>query len=194
MKKPLPLILLIFIIFLSGCSTIPQERFPSGLMGMIYDDFNNPVDAVQIQLTFDQSFSSDIDGRFLLPDLQKETYTITVAKEGYESQTITFLFNDPKQVLYIKMTSLKYLKNEIENRMQKREWAECSSLIDRAKAIDEDDPVLLYLIAVYQYRTGNPGESERILTQLKNSGFHYRGIEELYGLLTEKQEGNETGN
>ena len=196
MKKALLLfatiILISVFLILPGCVSKPLDHFPANLLGMIYDDFNNPVDSVLIQLGPKDIFTSDLDGRFLLPSLNQEIYTITISKEGFEDQEIIFPFNDPMQILYIKMTSLRFLKEEIERNIHSREWGKCEVLIDRAFKLDDNDPVLIYLTAVYYYQINDIIKVKEFLRELSELGYHSSGITKLSTLVEERLVENES--
>ncbi len=196
------LFLFFSILVLTGCATVDESPFPSNLPGMIYDDFNNPVDGADITLERtdapeEQSesepeseviFTSDIDGRFLLPNLNPGRYRVTISREDYETQELLFKYNDPMQVLYIKLTSLRFLRQEIENNIDQREWDNAALLLEKADGINPRDPVVNYLRALWLFRQDKPG-AEEILLELRNNGIKTGGIDGLLEKIRSRNEG-----
>ncbi len=187
--------IIIIVLLITGCVTVKNETFPANLPGMIYDDFNNPVDGADILLKngdsqktgINSTYNSDIDGRFLLPNLDPGNYTVTISREGFESQELSFRYNDPKQVLYIKLTSLRFLKQSIENALYAMEWEEAARFYDRAVEIDSEDPVLAYLNALALFNQGKQ-EAGDILTELLEGGIRAKGIDLLLEKINHRDE------
>ncbi len=72
MKKLLFSLSIILTLFI-GCTTTKEDPFPANLLGIIFDNYNNPVSGAIISIEENITISSDIDGRFILPNLKKQT-------------------------------------------------------------------------------------------------------------------------
>ena len=178
--------LAVMLLALGGCASRRTAFFPVELMGMIYDNYNNTVDGAEVTIAGGEAIISDIDGRFLLPSLEQGEYDLVASKEGFEEQRITLKVIDPKQVLYIKMTSLNYLKAELETALQKREDTKSREFLGRALALDEDNPALLYLGAIYHFQRKEMTPAMGYLENLTELGYSSEGIVKLKALIEER--------
>ena len=170
MKKGL-ITVSILIVLLTGCATVEETGFPSHLMGIIFDNYNNPVTGASIILEDGDILTSDIDGRFIIPDLTPQTYKLQLSKPNYETVYVEINFLDPKQVLYVKMSSITYLKEQIEACIKSKDWEKADKLIERAFLIDEDDPVLIYLASIYCLNIGDYTKALDYVADLKGTGY-----------------------
>ncbi|MBI9104825.1 MAG: carboxypeptidase regulatory-like domain-containing protein [Spirochaetales bacterium] len=166
---------------LPGCNTIQLEQpFPANLPGMIYDNYNNPVAGAEIylinNLSEEEKIFSDIDGRFLLTDLPAGEWDINVSRKNYETVNIHFNFTDPKQVLYIKISSIRFYKNQIEAKLKIHAFDEVENLLNKAKKISPADPILLYLSAIYYFLTGSNEEALSEAESIGRQGINSSGL------------------
>ncbi|WP_020614486.1 carboxypeptidase regulatory-like domain-containing protein [Sediminispirochaeta bajacaliforniensis] len=194
MKHSFPLfrLALISLIALSGCSSTAKpvaESFPANLMGIIFDDYNNPVEGASVILEGREvPYNSDIDGRFLLPKLNARSYSLTITKKGFETKHIDFDFFDPKQVLYLKLSSLTFFKEEIESGIAAKDWEKAATFIDKAMLVDNSDPVLLYLVSIYQFYMKEYDACAKTLSDIQKEGYTSSAIRKLEKKLEEEKE------
>ncbi len=180
--KKLNIIILILISVLTGCASAPKNFFPANLAGIIFDNYNNPVTGALVTVNSDKEYTSDIDGRFIIPDLDSGKYHVSITKAGFETIETDIDFFDPKQVMYLKMSSLSFLKSAIEADIKKRDYVKAQQQLDRAFKIAEADPVLIYLAAVCSFYQGKYIDSQTYLNRLRESGY---SLEPLSGLEME---------
>lgn len=168
------------VIFLSillffSCATTrkksPDDFTEAPLLGMVYDYDNRPCPEALIIIDDNEEVMSDINGRFIISALSRGNHSVTSKKEGYETLSFSFEFLNRTQVLYLRMISFHQLLIEIENTIEKREWDEVESLNKRAEEIKKDDPVQLYLKAVYLNEKGHPEDAVKILLGIIKDGF-----------------------
>jgi len=188
MKKGLLGVSIFLLLFLlSSCATIEEPPFPANLLGVIYDNYNNPVSGASITMEDGRALSSDIDGRFVLPALNKQEYKIIVSKKGFEPVDVELDFFDPKQVLYIKLSSITYFKEEIEKSLKSKDWEKADRMITRAFKIDEKDPVLLYLAAIYSLEVDKYNQCLGYLNSLGEIGYSTAAIGKLEDEVEKKR-------
>ncbi len=149
----------IFIALLLLFSCASQDKvdiltFDSApLFGMIYDEDNQPCAAAKLTVDGNAGPSSDIRGRFLIPDLKRGQHTLTVKKEGVEELKLDFQFINKTDVLYVKVVTFAQLLSRAERALEERKWDDASGFLDRAEKINSGDAQYLYLRAVLAYKT-----------------------------------------
>jgi tetratricopeptide (TPR) repeat protein len=92
---------------------------------------------------------TDINGRFVIDALRRGEHLIAARKEGYEPLEVPLSFEDRTQVLYLRVTSFGQLLREAEEALDRNRYQEADGLLRRAEALDSEDPVGMYLRAVY---------------------------------------------
>ncbi len=186
MKKRYIIFSVLALIF-SGCASTPENFFPANLAGIIFDNYSSPIAGATVTVDSDKEYTTDIDGRFIIPELKEGQYQISITKPGFETIETEIDFFDPKQVLYLKMSSMAYFRNEIESNIKKRDYEKAEKLLSRAFKIDEDDPVLYYLAAVCSYYEGRYSESKEYIAVLRKSGYSIDAITKLEQKIEEKE-------
>jgi tetratricopeptide (TPR) repeat protein len=161
-------------LLVAGCKSgsILSTNFKrANLFGMVYDLDNKPCTEAVITVDGKDGPITDINGRFVINKLANGEHTIEVRKDGYEDLTLTYNFFDKSHILYIRVISLNQLLKKLEEVLEQKKHAESLALIQRAEAINKDNPVLLYLKAVYYLNIDSPEEALNTLTALIDTGF-----------------------
>lgn len=175
MEKRLPIQIIFILIFaFSSCLTNDQkfrDFAEAPLLGMVYDHDNEPCSGALIIMDEEQGPLTDINGRFIIASLTRGTHQIQVIKEGYEELTVSFDFLNKSQVLYLKVTSFNQLLRRIELALEKKRLKETEELIARAEAVYSDDPVEMYLKAVYLLEIERAEEAVKVLAGIIEKGF-----------------------
>lgn len=168
----------------SACKTKPDEGYfeASNLPGMIYDADNRPCDKVSISAyTRDKegnevllyAVDSDINGRFTLPSLDRGSYRITAAREGYEFITTDIYYSSRLDVLYLKIFSQKQILNLATEALTRKRMGNAGEFISRSAKVDPDDPYHLYLKAVYMYESDSYEEALIPLERIVQLGYRF---------------------
>lgn len=172
-KNIIALILLIFI--LASCSTVKEEDVlsfeKSSLFGMIYDYDNCPVPAAEITVDGDKVPATDINGRFIIPNLTRGSHLIVVKKDGYEEFSERIDFLNKTQVLYLKIPSVKQLIDIMDSAIESMEWSLAEETIKRIETVDENDAIFIYFKTVFLYRTKCYEEAVKSLLELDQLGY-----------------------
>ena len=140
------------------------------LFGMIYDADNQPCAGVQLSVDGSNGLTSDIRGRFVVPDLTRGTHTVMAAKSGYEQLAVDVAFLNRTDVLHMQMTSFGQLLQMAQEALRDTRWAEAEGFLQRAEKLDPSDAVLRYLYAVHAYRTGAFAAAVDYLDAIESSG------------------------
>lgn len=138
---------------------------------MVYDYDGQHLLGVKIILDDKEGPTSDINGRFILPDIEYGPHTIGLTKDGYESASIDFQFLNKTQVLYMKLASFNQLITLAEGSIKNKKWVEAERTLFRAGKIDGANPVLRYVRSVLAYKTENYEKAESFLKALLDEGY-----------------------
>jgi len=171
MLKNVLIISLTTVLFLSCLSGNNVKRLSDeGFMfAMIYDWDNTPVSAVIIHINGRRIVDSDIQGRFILDDMEKGEYRIRLTKRGYETIEETFYF-DPLSVLYFKMINAQQLATLAVSAMENTEYVYAENYINRALILEPNRPDILYLKSINYHLQGKNEDAIPILENLIRSG------------------------
>lgn len=166
-------IICFFIIFFTGCkSSVKTRNFNRAtLYGMLYDYDNKPCFGAEVFVDDSKkSIQTDISGRFILVDLKKGTHQITVKLDNYEELSISFDFIDRSNILYLKIISFNQLLRLAEETLEEKKYFETDNYLTRAEAIQTDNPVAVYLRALYYMETDYFNEAVTVLQNAIYSG------------------------
>ena len=171
---------------LGSCASGPLKQYKvQALYGMIYDLSNKPVGGVTLSINGKHAASSDIHGRFAIPQMKpKLTYTVLAEKEHYETAELRISFSDPTHVLYLQMLSGTDLLTEAERALAEKDWFKAESFLSRAERAGADLLPLGYLRGVLALHQGRDEEALTLLLDLaereKSSPFVLLFIADLY--------------
>lgn len=151
---------------LGSCASSATPRTLPPLNGMIYDYDNIPVASAAVEVDGKQTTSSDVNGRFALSDYLPGQYAIVVKKAGYETVQLNIKYDDPTQILYIKLFSVDQLLKLAEDAFALRNWQETEDFLRRAELIQPGNIPLRFLQAALGFRRGDNDTAQRKLTEL----------------------------
>lgn len=159
------LLAIVLVLILFGCASKPspiEELSPFYVWGMVYDRDGNPLQDVTVMLypVPDQNASkneegkavqarSDIDGRFVLPEIKTGTYSYNLSLSGYEDLKNKILISRSTDVLHFVLTSKDYLLRKVEEAFEDRSWLAAHEYIVRLESINEQDPIVKYVRALW---------------------------------------------
>ena len=182
-KPRLAYSLITIVLILAGCSTTPDELptdFEAApLMGMVYSTDNRPVQGMTITLDETVIVESDIEGRFIFPNVARGNHTIAAQKSGFEAIIYGFDFIDRTQVLHLQTMSTEELLRNFEDATERRDWREVDALIDRIERAGDRRAEFLFLAAIAQFLKGDREQVQKYLSELLSSGIHSEYIDRL---------------
>lgn len=173
-RKLFLLIIFALVLSLLSCLTDKQkfgDFAEAPLYGMVYDYDNQPCPDALIVINGEDGPRTDINGRFVIGSLSRGTHAIQVVRDGYEELTVSFDFLNRNQVLYLKVISYNQLLREIEQALEKKRLGEVEELLARAEAIYSDEPVEMYLKALFFLEVEKVKEAVKILEDIIEEGF-----------------------
>ena len=176
-------------LFIAACTTElppPTEFETAPLLGMIYDAEGTPVHNAAITIDEKNGPTSDINGRFMLPDLDRGDHYITVMKDGYEPAQTVFPFLNKSQILYLRMYNSSQLLSEAKKLYESKNYTKSMSFIDRALGVDGEYYPALYFKAVIAYTQGDFDQALETLGSLESMGIHTDEVAELKEMCAEK--------
>ncbi len=187
MKRRWMLLVLGPVLLFGGCRSSGSIRdFESApLYGMVYDAHNQPCPGAQVLIDEVPGPTTDINGRFVLPDLARGAHQIVVTKPDHETVTADVDFVDRTQVLYVKVFSVAQLLEQAEQALEERRDTAAFEFVERAAKVRASDPVVLYLKAVIRFRAGRGEEARVVLEQMLADGLRAPAV---YLLLADVNE------
>jgi len=173
--KPLVIIALAASALIAGCATENSGGFSATsalLRGMVYNGNRMPVQDASVNWIVEgktvKTARTDIHGRYLMPEVSFGKVTLQFVKAGYEELLWSFSYEKPTQVVYVRMSSFNELLDDAAANIQKRNWAQAASSLDRAEKMDPDNVVVVYLQAEMQSRQGNLEKAVALLEGLSS--------------------------
>ena len=149
-----------------SCTSVWNKKYKddAGVMyGMIYDEKEEGVAAVNVIINGKLKAVSDGQGRFILQfyfaDIKdKKEHRIALEKEGYEKFEQVFYY-EPMSLLHLRLESGDGLLREAEDAIDRSEYEEAEAFLNRAFNIEESRDESLFLKAVIRYKEGKPEEA-----------------------------------
>lgn len=158
------------ILLICACETVepgdPYDFEFAFLYGMVYDNANQPVSGATIVIDGQPGPTTDLSGRFVLPDVSRGTHQVEISRDGYERRHIPFEFLNQTQVLYAKVWSLNDLVRAATDLLEEGDLGPASQMISRAEAVDGDDPAVRFLTAVLTYRRKGAAAALEVVSDL----------------------------
>ncbi len=151
----------ILILSVSSCKSTPSllkdtihDFKAADFIGVIYDSRNRPCQGVSVTVLDEKrSYRTDIDGRFVIPNLSQGQHEIQLSKEGFVSLNVPVNYTSRKQVLYAQMTSADFLLDECKKHLDNLEWDKAEELLLQCREINADNSRYLTLEGALFYRT-----------------------------------------
>ena len=177
--------LLIFAILLNSCKTAELGFRVVDISGMIYDFSNRPVPHCEISLGRRYRSSTDINGRFTLPNVAIGTYSITAYKDGFETYSENITINSSGQIIYIRIPSQIQLLNMVDEALTANNLSLAGEIADRAYQIDINNTEALFYYATVKFRLQEYGEAVNYLEAARNLGSRDLYIDRFLTILKE---------
>ena len=168
----------VFLIFFSilllvlsvSCSSTKGVNRISGealMYGMVYNYESIPVSGAEVIVDEKIVTLTDAQGRFILSSRQRNDFTLTLNKSGYEQITRTYRF-EPMEVIHIVMVNASQLVNQAELAMDEGRFQDVVKLCDRAIALNQERADAHYLKALSLVRLKDFKAARIILEELQN--------------------------
>ena len=156
-----------------SCTSVWNKKYKddAGIMyGMIYDEKEEAVAAVNVIINGKLKAVSDGQGRFILQfyfaDIKdKKEHHIVLEKAGYEKFEQVFYY-EPMSLLHLNLESGEGLLKEAEDAIDRSKYKEAEAFLDRAFSIEESRDESLFFKAIIRYKEGKIGEAKEILERM----------------------------
>ncbi len=168
------LLVLLLVLSSSSCVSYRERRLrefrSATLVGMVYDQDQRPCAAAQLTIDGRKGPQTDINGRFVIDALERGDHRIGVSKEGFEPLETLVSFVDRTQVLYLRVVSFNQLLRQAEEALDRRKLQVADGFLRRAETLNAEDPVGLYLRAVYFLRLEDTEQAIGLLQKILARG------------------------
>ncbi len=156
MNKRVFLFLMLLLIFLCGCKSIPKESETIDVNGMIYDTGNRPVANYRIYIDGKGECTSDIGGRFVIYGIKKGEHVFSGFGEGYLAIEENITVYDKAQILYIRVPSVDSCFRQAFDFMKKGHLEKAEKLISSVLESDaENEDALYFMKTINELRRRN---------------------------------------
>lgn len=163
------IILILSIFFVMGCNTTKKEISKS-LLGVVYDYKSNPVNNARLKFIQDENvieLTTDIDGKFLIPELDFGEYSVEVKAERCSTTKISASHYDSQNVLIIRIHSYDDLLLEFKDLIITKDIELAKTLISKIDEIDSEDVYYNYLKSIYLIESADYSGAEELLKKLE---------------------------
>jgi hypothetical protein len=132
--------------------SVPFSAAP--LRGMVYDRSGRPCRGLTVIVDKHETLT-DINGRFLIPDLTAGEHRLKLSGESFVPLESTFVFSDRKQVFHAVVHRRSEARMEAEKALIAGEWAAAEILLFPGERIPSNDPEILWLQIFLLHKTGH---------------------------------------
>ena len=170
-KVPVTFISILCLFTSISCSSVKGIKRISGEMvmyGMVYNYENIPVSNAEVIVDEKTVAFTDAQGRFILTSKQRNEFTLTLTKPGYETITGKIHF-EPMEVIHLVMINANQLINQAEIAMDEARYHDVISLCDRALLLNSDRLDAMYLVALSLIRLREYDRARYILLELQET-------------------------
>lgn len=154
---------IVFGCLVLGCASTPAlsdhgATEPTTLRGMVYDLDRVPVTGARVVVSAGLSrreSTTDIHGRFAIPEVALGSVVLSFTKAGYETFEWPLLFTESSQVVYVQMANGDQLYEAAVDALDRKEWQEAGRSLDRADKLQAPGSTSVFLRACLLSRLGN---------------------------------------
>lgn len=157
------------VLLLMGCASAPTLRQENprtaDLRGMVYDLDRLPVPGVRVEADpgTGAAATTDVHGRFLVPDVVRGPVVLRFSKDGWEPFVWTFEFSDVSQIVYVQLSNVSQIYEAVAVALERREWQTAEAGLERAGKLQPPGAEATFLEAMLRLGQGRPEEAARLL-------------------------------
>lgn len=163
------LLIPVLILFVFSCKTT-KEEINTSLLGVVYDYKSNPVNSAKLKFTkedFEMEVSTDIDGKFLIPELDFGEYNVQITADNCSEALTTVNHLNAQNVLIIRIYSYDDLILKFKDSLVSKELDIAKNLIPQIESIEKGDIYYNYLKSIYLIENEQYTEAESLLTSIE---------------------------
>ena len=171
MKKSLIITTLILLVLSCKTTQVKDESLSNSLLGVVYDNKSNPIQGSQlifkqVDSKFELRVSSDIDGKFFIPELEFGSYILNISAKNCTPTTLNIDHFDIENVLIIKISTFEDIITELKENIVTKDLTLAKANIDKLEDINPKDVYFSYLKSIYYIEGDDYINSEKILLNL----------------------------
>ena len=178
-----------FAVLAVSCKTVRFGPNAVDINGMIYDFSNRPVAYCEILLGGRYRASSDINGRFSLPNVRVGDYTLEGHKDGFEKYADEVSVRERGQIIYIRLPSQNQLLALIDAALVANNIPLALEMAERAYQIDANNVETLFYFATVKFKQGEYAAAAEFLEAARALGSRDIYIDKFLSQLKEMQYG-----
>ena len=155
MNKPMNFLISLLILMsitAVSCKTTGINSNVMDINGMIYDFSNRPVPNCDVKLGSRYKGTTDINGRFTIPNVSMGSHTFSGMKAGYETYCEEIDIRDRGQIIYIRIPSQNQLLNLADEALSANNLSLADELAERALIIDNQNIESIFYCAAVKFR------------------------------------------
>ncbi|MBV5330346.1 MAG: carboxypeptidase regulatory-like domain-containing protein [Chlorobium sp.] len=155
-----------FVGLISACATLKPQIQTITLNGMVYDLNNRPIAGYLVSLGGELTVTTDITGRFTIPNVPAGTYQITGSKKYYEPYAGDIIIEDSKTVVYLSIPSAQQLLDSADYALQSNKLGEAEGYLNRVERTCYSNIDFHFYKAVLQFRKHEYGAAQITLESI----------------------------
>ncbi|MGL1892030.1 MAG: carboxypeptidase-like regulatory domain-containing protein [Spirochaetaceae bacterium] len=171
MKK---LLFMILVTALFSCKTtqVPTPGISTSLLGVVFDNKSNAVQNAKLSFTtpadveFLITVNSDIDGKFLIPELDFGEYDVVISAKNCKPTTTVVDHFDIENVLIVKIYTFDDLLIDFEKNINNKNLDVAKIKMQQLDEINSEDIYLNYIRSTYYIKIEEYVKAENILIKL----------------------------
>lgn len=163
------LLIFILILFTFSCKTTKDELNTS-LLGVVYDYKSNPINSAKLKFTkeeFELEVSTDIDGKFLIPELDFGEYQVQITADNCSDAFTSVNHLNSQNVLIIRIHSYDDLVLKFKDSILSKDIEVAKDLIPKIESIESGDIYYNYLKSMYLIETEQYTDAESLLKEIE---------------------------
>lgn len=183
------IVVLLILVITTSCKSTDVERvtLTNALLGVVFDYKSCPI--LNAKLIFNSidgvevaTISTDIDGKFYIPEIEFTDYFVTISSKDIPETTIKASHYDIQNVLIIRVNTYNDLLGNIEESLKKNDLLSAETLIERLSSYYVDDTYFNYLKSIFYIKNSLYEAAESTLLSLKhnNNPYIYLLLADLY--------------
>lgn len=173
--KKLAIIILTISIISCKSTEVENTQLSNSLLGVVYDNKSNPIQGARLLFTssndkrFKLSVTTDIDGKFLVPEIEFGDYNIEVTSNNCSPTRTKIEHRDIENVLIIKVFTKVDQIDLFQKHIFNNNLELAKEKMKLIEDIDGDDQYYNYLKSIYYIESNMLSEAEDLLLKLVKS-------------------------
>jgi len=176
-KNKLGLSALLLLFNCMACESFNPAYFNTApLLGVVYDGTSLGVQGFKITLDDTVCVYTDINGKFIVPELSKGAHRLKAEKQSYETLAFSFDFSSRTEILYLSSRSSKDYLGLAEDAVKKGFYDKAKKYIQQSLALADQSIFAQFLEALIDIHVKDFVSAYRNILKLLKSDLHETAI------------------